>query len=429
MTTPNHITGGIVFTGLFCSLFSINIFANPIYISITIIGSLIPDVDHTKSIIGKFFYPIAKWLSVKFGHRTITHSIFFLGIITLFSVFTDKIFFNNYNITIIIFFSVFSHLLFDMMTLQGIPLFYPIYKNPCVLPANPELRIRTGNLKQEGIILFIFSLMTVFMQDLFLNGFWSTLNKSFGSISHIHKEAKTTTNFLKIDYNYFEFGENKTGTAFLISSTKNQITLFGNNQIFTIDKTNGNHKKIKLDFKKTNSIYKYKTIEITDFTTEKLNEITRNKIVKGYIKSNQKFTLNNSLKAQEEINLNNNYNAVFSFISSDTLKKKLKKELKLKQLKLKTIQQKNYKSISKLNEYKSKLKTAKNMQKKTQDLYLKNKYENEIIKLKTKIDNYNIDLETSSEIKAEIKFTKELINEENINYFSGTIEILQIPKE
>ena len=78
MTAPNHITGGIVFTGLFCSFFSINIFENPLFISATIIGSLLPDIDHTKSWIGKSMYPIAKWLSRNYGHGTITHSIFFL---------------------------------------------------------------------------------------------------------------------------------------------------------------------------------------------------------------------------------------------------------------------------------------------------------------------------------------------------------------
>ena len=73
MTAPNHAIGGIGFTGLFCSIFTINIFSNPLYIFLTIFGSLLPDIDHTKSIIGKLFYPFAKWISIKFGHRTITH--------------------------------------------------------------------------------------------------------------------------------------------------------------------------------------------------------------------------------------------------------------------------------------------------------------------------------------------------------------------
>lgn len=429
MTAPNHITGGIVFTGLFCSLFSLNIFGNPLYISITILGCLLPDIDHTKSLIGKLFFPFAKYLSIKFGHRTITHSIFFLVTIVLISVFTDKIFFENYNITIILFFSIFSHLLFDMLTIQGIPLFYPIYKNPCVLPANPDLRIRTGNLKQEGIILFIFSMMTIFMQDLFANGFWSTLNKSFGSISHIHKESKTTNNFLKVDYNFFEFGENKKGTAILISSTQNKLVLFGNNEIFTIDKSNANQKKIELDLSFTNKIFKYKKIELNNFTEKKINELTKNNIVKGFVKSSQKFSVNKSSKLVNEVELENIYQPEFYFLSSDTLKIKLKKELKIKELKLKNIQNKNYRAISELNSFKNKLLIAKNLKSKTKDLYLKNKYESEVIKYKSKIENYNLNIETSSEIKAEIKFTHDLINEEYIFYYNGSLEILDLPKE
>jgi inner membrane protein len=48
MTAPNHITGGIVFTGLFCSFFHKYI-CKSVFISATILGSLLPDIDHTKS--------------------------------------------------------------------------------------------------------------------------------------------------------------------------------------------------------------------------------------------------------------------------------------------------------------------------------------------------------------------------------------------
>jgi membrane-bound metal-dependent hydrolase YbcI (DUF457 family) len=426
MTAPNHITGGFVFTGLFCSLFSINIFGNPLYLSLCLFGSLLPDIDHTKSLIGKLFYPIAKWISVKFGHRTITHSIFFLIAIVFISFFLDKLFFQNYDITIIVFFSVFSHLLFDMLTLQGIPLFYPIYKNPCVLPANPELRIRTGNLKQEGIVLFIFSMMTIFMQDLFANGFWSTLNKSFGSISHIDKESKTTNNFMKVDYNFYEFGENRKGTAILISSTKNTITLFGNNEIFTIDKSNSTQKKVELDFVITDKIYRYKKFEINNLKQSAINKILENKIAKGILKSNQKFLFGNNPKLINEISLDNIYNSSVNFISSDTLKKKLKNEIKISYLKLNEIKEKNKKSKNILIGYKSKLELIKKIHKKETDLYLKNKYENEIIKLKNKIENFKLKYQTYSEIKAEIDFKEELIKNENVYFFNGNIEILDL---
>jgi hypothetical protein len=45
------------FTGLFCSFFSINILQSYIYFS-NCLGSLLPDIDHTKSWIGKSVYQL-----------------------------------------------------------------------------------------------------------------------------------------------------------------------------------------------------------------------------------------------------------------------------------------------------------------------------------------------------------------------------------
>ena len=226
MTAPNHLTGGIIFTGLFCSFFSVNIFANPLFITATLLGSLLPDIDHTKSWIGKAFYPIAKYLSRNYGHRTITHSIFFLIGICVLSVFIEKNFREDYSISIILFFSVFSHLIFDMVTLQGIPLFYPFYKNPCVLPANPEMRIRSGNIRQEGIILFIFCFLTFFMQDLFANGFWSTVNNNFNDVKHQIKEYKKSPNALNIEYDYNIYQTKYKGKGVYIQASDTEIYIY-----------------------------------------------------------------------------------------------------------------------------------------------------------------------------------------------------------
>jgi len=69
MTAPNHIVGGIAITGISLSFWDINIFSNSIYLTLCIFSSLLPDIDHTKSIIGKMFYPLAKYLDTKFGHK------------------------------------------------------------------------------------------------------------------------------------------------------------------------------------------------------------------------------------------------------------------------------------------------------------------------------------------------------------------------
>jgi inner membrane protein len=50
MTAPNHME--LVFLQVYFVVFFQLIFCNPI-ISVTVLGSLLPDIDHTKSWIGK----------------------------------------------------------------------------------------------------------------------------------------------------------------------------------------------------------------------------------------------------------------------------------------------------------------------------------------------------------------------------------------
>ena len=73
MTAPNHIVGGFCFTGVFASIGGINILQDYRLIPIILFASLLPDIDHTKSVIGKLFFPLARAINRKYGHRTITH--------------------------------------------------------------------------------------------------------------------------------------------------------------------------------------------------------------------------------------------------------------------------------------------------------------------------------------------------------------------
>ena len=59
MTVYNHIAGGIVFTGVFSSLFNVNIFESKYTIGLTVFACILPDIDHTKSLIGKLFFPLS----------------------------------------------------------------------------------------------------------------------------------------------------------------------------------------------------------------------------------------------------------------------------------------------------------------------------------------------------------------------------------
>lgn len=337
MTAPNHVAGGIIFTGLFCSFFSVNIFANPLFIATTVIGSLLPDIDHTKSWIGKSVYPIAKWLSKTYGHRTITHSIFFLVGIFFISLFIEKNFREDYSISTIVFFSILSHLIFDMVTVAGIPLFYPFYKNPCVLPANPDMRIRSGNIRQEGIILFIFCFLTFFMQDLFANGFWSTINNNFNDVKHQIREYKKSAQALNIEYDYNIYQNHFKGKGKLIQASESELFILQNDKLLTLHKDEQGLKITTLQTTKTVDKIHETKFDIKDLGENELNNFLKNKfIASGTIYSNFNTALkSNPLEIKKKFTLENKYNLAFVSHILDTLSAAREKKIQEIELKLK----------------------------------------------------------------------------------------------
>ena len=88
------------------------------------IGSLLPDIDHPQSVIGRIVPFISGPLYSTVGHRTLTHSFFFMfSIAFLLSVF-GKIFLA-YGLII----GITSHILLDMVSIgYGVAFLYPFYK-------------------------------------------------------------------------------------------------------------------------------------------------------------------------------------------------------------------------------------------------------------------------------------------------------------
>ena len=429
MTAPNHLAGGVIFTGLFCSFFSVNIFANPVFIAATLIGSLLPDIDHTKSWIGKAVYPLAKWLSKNYGHRTITHSLVFLIGIYLLSISIEKNFREDYSISTILFFSILSHYIFDMVTVAGIPLFYPFYKNPCVLPANPEMRIRSGNIRQEGIILFIFCFLSFFMIDLFKNGFWSTINNNFNDVKHQIREYKKSSQALNIIYDYNIYQNHYKGKGQLIQATDQELFILQNNKILSINKDEQGLKVITLKTNKTKQKIHETKIDINNLNEIELNNLLKNKfIASGTIYSNFNTALkNNPLEVKKKFILENKYDLAFVSHILDTLSENKEKKLQEIELKLKNEENqlindnKNYYlDLALLQEQKNKLK---------QNLsnYELNETKKNIIELERKVENYkpktNLMIAEYKRQLAKIKNTQLGA----INY-SGTINYIEILK-
>ncbi len=441
MTTPNHIAGGIVITGIFCSLWNVNIFSNPVYIALTVVGSILPDIDHTKSLIGKAVYPLAKWLSIKFGHRTITHSLIFLIFITGTAFLLEH--FNIINFTnpnnpkilhptaIILFFAVFSHILLDMVTIQGVPLFYPFYRNPCVLPANVELRIKTGNLKQEGIALFIFAFFTIFFQDLFKNGFWFNYNKQFNDITHLEREFKKSNILMSVDYNFNLFQKRYTGTGYLVYADYQQCYILGDTLI-NLHKYKQGQIIHKLNPKKAKQNLTLLKADFKNISLDSVNNFLSKKFISfGKIYATQKVDIITKKGLENSIyfEFKNEYNLKVISSLKDSLNHrvnndiaKLEYKIQLEKDKVYNSNKKYYIAKRKLKQLKSKLPTIDKS-----NVYLINETKNKIIALDKVVGSFNFKTsQTLIKLKHDLNSLKNKPIHELI-YFSGTLTYFSLP--
>ncbi len=136
--------------GLLVSLLSLNFFNikyKLLFALIALFFSILPDIDVSKSKIGRKNRIISKIIGFVFGHRGIFHSVY-IPLILLF------IFYNNINneIGIAILLGYFSHLAADALTKQGIRPFYPLI----------NMRIN-GFFKTNSLLEKIFFLILVFL--------------------------------------------------------------------------------------------------------------------------------------------------------------------------------------------------------------------------------------------------------------------------
>lgn len=280
----NHVAGGVAFTGIFASFTDVNIFQKPEYLAVTVFCSVLPDIDHTRSLIGKSFFPLAKWLNNKFGHRTITHSLlFWLAAIFLVRL-VEIMYFKSAVYSTIVAFSILSHDLFDMCTKQGILFFYPFSKRPVVLPGNSNLRLATNDLKSEAIIFVGFISLTAFCMPLFANGFWQVYRKAFLNYKQLNAELLKSKDMLEIKFITKENADTTNGIiisltdGILILSKKDEFMKFENPRELTY-----------LDYKHTRKTFETKQIRLFNVSEDSLKYYLKFPILKGEIQSNNEM--------------------------------------------------------------------------------------------------------------------------------------------
>jgi inner membrane protein len=162
MTSPTHISFSL-FTLAFASVgqgMEFN-YENALLCSI---GSLSPDLDNSKSWLGRIFPFISKPVENKFSHRTLTHSL--LAIVFIWSIAVIvKFLFDTGNFNPIAFaIGYTSHILIDCASVQGVKILYPFSMRNAVFPFDtqqPEAyRIVVGS-KADVALGFVFVFLTI----------------------------------------------------------------------------------------------------------------------------------------------------------------------------------------------------------------------------------------------------------------------------
>lgn len=124
-----HLRGGLLTVGIVlaaspASISSLGITDIFVLSASTLVGSLLPDIDHPQSVIGRRLPITSGFLHKSFGHRSLTHSIFFLMATLMLPVL-----FNYPVIGIGLSLGTLSHILLDLLCIgSGVAFLYPVYK-------------------------------------------------------------------------------------------------------------------------------------------------------------------------------------------------------------------------------------------------------------------------------------------------------------
>jgi len=131
--------------------------------------ALLPDIDHSESMIGRLLPSVSKSIQRKYGHRTVTHSlfaIFAMSLILLPVILIPKLIFapsggagafglgwyTTFYAAALLAFS--SHIFIDLFNKSGVRLLAPLSQKEYISFRTPELRILVSSW-QEYLLLFI----------------------------------------------------------------------------------------------------------------------------------------------------------------------------------------------------------------------------------------------------------------------------------
>ncbi|MGC4376392.1 metal-dependent hydrolase [Fictibacillus sp. Mic-4] len=142
MEGKTHIVGGLA-AGIIYITAAGDVAHEGLFFASCIAGALLPDICHPNSIIGRKLSFLSFLVNKTFGHRTFTHSLIFMLMLTLLFMYTSFPGDMEWGILV----GVFSHLLLDALTKEGIQLLWPLH-----IRVRAPFHIKTGGMLEHGFL-------------------------------------------------------------------------------------------------------------------------------------------------------------------------------------------------------------------------------------------------------------------------------------
>lgn len=121
MMAPSHVVVGLAAWIVAAPLLHLPAL-DPLYLGLAVAGSLLPDVDHPKSWIGRRSRPVSTAIAAILGHRGVTHSA--VAVFALVAVLAHAGYRRGAVSALAV--GYLSHLAADMLTPQGLRLAWPL---------------------------------------------------------------------------------------------------------------------------------------------------------------------------------------------------------------------------------------------------------------------------------------------------------------
>jgi len=249
MLAPTHSVFGIFLTLIILAIFGVQLSLHWSIILFAIIGAVLPDIDHPRSVIGKLFPYISIPLERKYGHRTVTHSLIGWVISTIIVSFILAVLVWILSLALnlglgvwdllprwIAAFSIsyLSHLILDMFNKRGSQLFWPDLGRD-VIPRNAKFRPDSGS-KTEILVFFILLILLVPALPLSKFGLVSSLRWLLATPGSAIEEYMTqkTHSYLEFNGVISETKEPIAGVGEILAVQNKRIVILYKNVIYTL---------------------------------------------------------------------------------------------------------------------------------------------------------------------------------------------------